>query len=96
MSDTTQATTQPHPTPEFVEAPLKYLATAEDVPVYVASVGGGDTSVHEGNYALRPLAIHNGRARAGGFSLDREGFWSCSLAWRSTSIRACGWRPFAP
>jgi hypothetical protein len=74
MSDTTQATTQPRATPEFAEAPLKYLATAEDVPVYVASVGGGDTSLHEGNYTLRPVTIHNGRARAGSFSLDRQGF----------------------
>jgi hypothetical protein len=59
---------------EFVEAPLKYLASAEDVPVYVASVGGGDTSLHEGTYVMQPVAIHNGRARAEGFSLDREGF----------------------
>ncbi len=58
----------------FVEAPLKYLASAEDIPVYVASVGGGDTSLHEGTYVMQPVAIHNGRARAEGFSLDREGF----------------------
>ena len=57
-----------------VEAPLKYLASAEDIPVYVASVGGGDTSLHEGTYVMQPVAIHNGRTRAEGFSLDREGF----------------------
>ena len=57
-----------------VEAPLKYLASAEDIPVYAASVGGGDTSLHEGTYVMQPVAIHNGRARAEGFSLDREGF----------------------
>ncbi len=58
----------------FVEAPLKYLASAEDIPVYVASVGGGDTSLHEGTYIMQSVAIHNGRARAEDFSLDREGF----------------------
>lgn len=61
-------------TSEFVEAPLKYLADAEDVPVYIASVGGGDTSLHKGNYVMQPVVIHNGRARPEGFSLDREGF----------------------
>jgi hypothetical protein len=74
MSDTTPAATETRATPEFVEAALKYLATAGEVPIYVASVGGGDTSLHEGNYVMRPVVIHNGRARAGGFSLDREGF----------------------
>lgn len=61
-------------TPDLVEAPLKYLASAEDVPVYVASVGGGDTSLHEGNYVMQAVPIHNARLRAQGFSLDREGF----------------------
>ena len=58
----------------FVEAPLKYLADVEAVPVYTASVGGGDSTRHEGNYILQPVAIHDGRARREGFSLDREGF----------------------
>jgi hypothetical protein len=53
---------------------LKYLASAEEAPVYVASAGGGDTSLHQGTYAMRPVAIRNARLRAGGFSLDREGF----------------------
>lgn len=74
MSDPTPATTEPHAAPDFIEAPLKYLTNAEDVSFYVASVGGGDTSVHDGNYVMQPVAIHNGRARADGFSLDREGF----------------------
>lgn len=60
--------------PDFVEAPLKYLADARNVSVYVASVGGGDTSLHEGDYVMRPVAVRNGRLRAEGFSLDREGF----------------------
>ncbi|MCG8425610.1 MAG: methyltransferase [Proteobacteria bacterium] len=61
-------------TPEFVEAPLKYLVDAKSVPVYIPSVGGGDTSVQEGNYLWQPMAIRNGRAQAEDFSLDREGF----------------------
>ena len=60
--------------PAFVEAPLKYLADAEGVPVYIPSVGGGDATLHEGHYIMRPVPIHNGRARREGFSLDREGF----------------------
>jgi len=60
--------------PDFIEAPLKYLADPERVSVYVASVGGGDTSLHEGDYVMQPVAIHNARARAQGFGLDREGF----------------------
>jgi len=74
MSDPTPATTEPHAAPDFVEVPLKYLTNAEGVSFYVASVGGGDTSVHDGNYVMQPVVIHNGRARAEGFSLDREGF----------------------
>ena len=62
------------PSPDSVEAPLKYLADAADVPTYTASVGGGDTSLHEGSYVMQPVAIRDGRARAEGFSLDREGF----------------------
>ena len=60
--------------PPFVEASLKYLASADEIPVYVASVGGGDVTEHKGDYVMRPVRIRNGRLRAGGFSLDREGF----------------------
>jgi hypothetical protein len=60
--------------PKAVEAPLKYLATAQSVQGYVASVGGGDTTLHDGNYVMQTIAILNGRAQAKGFSLDREGF----------------------
>ncbi len=59
---------------EFVEAPLKYLASAEEATIYVASAGGGDTSLHQGTYVMRPVVIRNGRLRPEGFSLDREGF----------------------
>ena len=58
----------------FVEAPLKYLAEKKSVPVYIASVGGGDETLHEGNYTRPVVPVHNGRLQDGGFSLDREGF----------------------
>jgi len=60
--------------PAFVEAPLKYLADAGGVPVYIPSMGGGDATLHEGRYVMQPVPIHDARARAEGFSLDREGF----------------------
>ena len=58
----------------FVEAPVKYLADSAAVPVYVASVGGGDATRHEGNFVMQRVAIHDGRVRPEPFSLDREGF----------------------
>src|SRR5262245_40741859 len=60
--------------PESVETSLKYLVSAEEVPVYVASVGGGDTSLHQGNYVRQRVLIRNGRIRPEGSTLDREGF----------------------
>ena len=56
----------------FVEAPLRYLASAEGVTVYVASVGGGDSGLYQGNYVMQPVRIRNARAESP--SLDREGF----------------------
>jgi len=65
----------PRPAPEVVEGRLKYLAGAGDAPpVYVASVGGGDATRHEGDYVMQTVAIRNGRLREKEFSLDREGF----------------------
>lgn len=58
----------------IIKVALKYLIDDENLAVYIASEGGGDTTTHEGNYAIHPMAVHNGRARPGGFSLDREGF----------------------
>src|SRR5262245_7635969 len=60
--------------PEFVEAPLRYLASADGATLYVASVGGGDRTLYQGDYVLRPVRIQNARARADGASLEREGF----------------------
>ena len=60
--------------PEFVEASLKYLANDKDLAVYIASVGGGDATEHQGNYVMQSVSISNGRTQAMKFSLDREGF----------------------
>jgi len=57
-----------------VEASLKYLASAGEIPVYVASRGGGDSSLHKGSYVMQPVRIRNARLAAEPFSLDREGF----------------------
>lgn len=69
---------------ESVEVPLKYLAHREGAAAYVASVGGGDATRHEGEYVMQPVVIENGRARAGGFDLDREGF---ALVAQKTAVR---------
>ena len=68
------AQAEPRAKSDFVEAAVKYLANDDDPVVYVPSVGGGDATLHEGNYVMKTVAIHNGRLRAEGFSLDREGF----------------------
>jgi hypothetical protein len=60
--------------PESIEASVTYLADDENLAVYIASVGGGEVIPHEGNYVSRVVTIHDGRKRAGDFSLDREGF----------------------
>ena len=59
---------------EYVEAQLKYLADDSAMPVYIASVGGGDTTIHEGNYVWQSVVIRNARIHQGAFELDREGF----------------------
>lgn len=55
-------------------ARLKYLKSRQAPVHYVASQGGGDTSLHQGNYVMQPVAITDGRRRDEPFSLDREGF----------------------
>src|SRR5262245_2062654 len=70
--------------PESVETSLKYLVSAEEVPVYVASVGGGDPSLDPGNYARQRGLLRNGRVRPEGSTLDREGFL---LAEHASAVR---------
>ena len=74
MHGTKPSSVESRAAPVSVEASLKYLADAENPPVYIASAGGGDVTEHKGNYVMRPVTIHNGRTRPDGFSLDREGF----------------------
>ena len=66
------AETDQRAAPASVEATLRYLVSAEDATVYVASVGGGDQSLYQGRYVMQPLRIRNARAER--TSLDREGF----------------------
>ena len=68
------AATDPEIAPQPVAATLKFLADRSGIAVYVASVGGGEVPDHEGNFVMRTVPIHNGRARSEPFSLDREGF----------------------
>jgi hypothetical protein len=65
------ATTAQH---ETVTAVLKFLASKEGEALYVASIGGGDETKHEGSYRSQEVIIENGRLRPEGFSLDKEGF----------------------
>lgn len=62
------------PTVPSVEASLKYLADDNAPVVHIASVGGGDSTVHQGNYKWHRVTIQNGRLDAYTFHLDREGF----------------------
>lgn len=64
-----------HTAPDVVEAPLKYLAHKGGLTAYVPSVGGGDVTEHKGDYVMKTVTIHNARARAREFGLDREGFF---------------------
>ncbi|MCY3768183.1 MAG: CmcJ/NvfI family oxidoreductase [Gammaproteobacteria bacterium] len=63
-----------YPDTECIQAEVKYLVEDDPPAVYIASTGGGDVTEHQGNYTLKPVAVHNARNRAGAFSLDREGF----------------------
>lgn len=80
-----QARADRTPAPEFVEASLKYLADDKGVAAYVASVAGGPIPDHKGDFVSHRVAIRNGRTRAEGFSLDREGF---SLATQASAVGA--------
>jgi hypothetical protein len=69
-------------TPGFVESPLRYLASAGGATLYVASVGGGDRSLYEGDYVLHSVRIRSARGESP--SLDREGFL---LARHASTVR---------
>lgn len=57
-----------------VTAELGYLLEGEESPVFYAAPGGAEVTRYEGRFDRRAVVIRNGRERAGGFSLDREGF----------------------
>ena len=57
-----------------VTAALTYLVDTGEKPINYPSVGGGDPSRNTGRYESREVTIRDGRAMAGRFSLDREGF----------------------
>jgi hypothetical protein len=61
-------------TSKHIEASVSYLVETGEKPVFVASVGGGDTTEYLGRYEPREVTIHDGRDIPEGFSLDREGF----------------------
>ncbi len=60
--------------PRSVEGTLRYLVDTGEKPVFYAFEGGSKTTSYEGRYEDRAVAIHDGRAVTGGFSLDRQGF----------------------
>lgn len=65
---------QPPGASKHIKASVSYLVDTGETPVFVASVGGGDTTEYLGRYEQRAVTIQDGRAAPDGFSLDREGF----------------------
>ena len=59
------ATTDEHVESDLIEASVQYLANDEDLAVYIASVGGGEITPHDGNYVSQTVSIRNGRTRGG-------------------------------
>ena len=67
-----------------VEAPLKFLASAEEAPVFHASVGGGAVTRHEGHFEDRVVTLRSARDQGTPFTLDEQGF---QLVTRATGVR---------
>lgn len=57
-----------------VKATLQYLADDEDLAVYIASVGGGEVTPHQGNYINQEIMIRNARLDSANLNLDNQGF----------------------
>ena len=53
---------------------LKFLVNRDGPLVYIPSKGGGDTTEHVGNFAMREVEIHDARRDKPATSLDTEGF----------------------
>ncbi|MEE8500185.1 MAG: hypothetical protein V3S27_06395, partial [Kiloniellales bacterium] len=60
--------------PHAVTAALTYLVDTGEKPVTYPSPGGGGVSRWQGRHEARRVTIHDGRASAEGFDLDRQGF----------------------
>ncbi len=60
--------------PRAVTAALTYLVDTGEKPVNYPSTGGGGVSQWQGRHEARRVTIHDGRASAEGFDLDRQGF----------------------
>ena len=65
---------QPQAEPADVEAPLRYLINLDVKPVSYNPPPGGGLPRREGNYDDVMVTVHDARAAARDFSLDREGF----------------------
>ena len=57
-----------------MKADLKFLANLDEPLVYIPSKGGGDETDHVGNFKMREVSVHDGRAEKPVSSLDVEGF----------------------
>jgi hypothetical protein len=61
--------------PETIEAELNYFVDTGPTPVtLVGPAGGSDTRTGGGHSELRRVVLHNGRAHAERFALERDGF----------------------
>ena len=57
-----------------MEAAVTYMLDTGETPIAYPSVGGAEVGRNTGQYEARQVTIHDGRAAAQPFSLDREGF----------------------
>lgn len=57
-----------------MKAKLKFLANLDGPLVYIPSKGGGDQTDHVGNFTMREVSVHDGRADLPSSSLDAHGF----------------------
>lgn len=61
--------------PAYVRAPIKYLASEKEKPVYHASVGGEDAQLNmEGEFETHVVKINNARQAGARHTLDEHGF----------------------
>ena len=61
-------------------AEIQYLENDRELAIYNASIAGEEAAIHEGNYSMIPVTMHDGRTLAEPTDLDREGFILCNQA----------------